>query len=76
LLAELPEQVQSLAIEKYEVFRQNPRHPSLGFQQKGRAWTVEIGRSHRAISYRSGNDLFGFWIGSHEDYNNVLKRAK
>jgi len=76
LFAELPVETQSLAFEKYELFKKNPYHPSLGFRAKGKAYTVEIGRSHRAIAYRSENHLSWFWIGSHEDYNNVLKRVK
>ena len=75
-VAELPEEVQELAFEKYELFKQDPYHRSLGFKAKGKAWTVEIGRSYRAIAYRSGNRLSWVWIGSHEDYNNVLKRVK
>lgn len=76
LFAGLPLEVKALAFEKYGLFKDNPNHPSLGFQQKGRAWTVEIGRSHRAIAYREGNNLSWFWIGSHEDYNNILRRVK
>jgi hypothetical protein len=76
LFSRLPAEVQDLALEKYELFRQNPFHPSLGFQQKGRVWTVEIGRSHRAIGLRSGDQITWFWIGSHGDYNRVLDRVR
>jgi len=76
LFAELPAEVQDLAIEKYELFKQDPHHPSLGFKAKGRVWTIDIGRSYRAIALRHENDLSWFWIGSHEDYNHVLKRLK
>lgn len=41
LFAELPVEVQDLAIEKYELFKCDPFHPSLGFKAKGRVWTVE-----------------------------------
>ena len=76
LFRELPVEVQDLAIEKYELFKQDPHHPSLGFQAKGRVWTVDIGRSYRAIAIKTENELSWFWIGSHEDYNKVLKRLK
>jgi hypothetical protein len=76
LFAALPAEVQDLASEKYELFKQDPYHPSLGFKAKGKVWTVDIGRSYRAIASRTGNDLLWFWIGSHEDYNDVLKRVK
>ena len=76
LFAELPAEVQDVAFEKYELFKEDPYHPSLGFQAKGRVWTVDIGRSYRAIASRTANHLSWFWIGSHEDYNNILKRLK
>jgi len=53
-----------------------PAHPSLEFRAKGKVWTVAIGRSYRAIARRIENDLYWVWIGSHEDYNNVLERLK
>lgn len=76
LYDELPNQVQKLADDKYRLLKDDPFHPSLEFQAKGKVWTVAIGRSHRAIARRFGNDLYWVWIGSHEDYNNFLKRLK
>ncbi len=73
---ELPGNVRELAGKKYALFEQEPYHPSLGLQQKGAVWTVEIGRSYRAIAYREGNDFHWFWIGSHEAYNKLLQRVK
>jgi hypothetical protein len=76
LFAHLPAEVQDLAVEKYELFKENPFNPSLGFQQKGKVWTVDIGRSYRAIALRQKDELTWFWIGSHEDYNGILSRLK
>ena len=76
LYADLPDEVQQLAREKYSLFKQNPYHPSLEFQAKGKVWTVAIGRSYRAIARRFENDLYWVWIGSHEAYNRLLGRLK
>ena len=76
LYADLPDAVQKLADDKYRLFKENPAHPSLEFQAKGKVWTVAIGRSYRAIARRFGNDPYWVWIGSHEDYNNALRRLK
>jgi hypothetical protein len=76
LYADLPLEIQKLADEKYRLFKQNPLHPSLKFQAKGKVWTFAIGRSYRAIARRFGNDLHWVWVGSHEDYNKVLGRPK
>jgi len=46
----LPEKTQALADAKYVLFEQEPFHPSLGLKQKGEVWTVDVGRSYRAIT--------------------------
>ncbi len=73
---ELPKKVRELADSKYALFAHDPFHPSLRLQQKGEVWTVNVGRSYRAIAYREGNDFHWFWIGSHESYNKLLPRMK
>jgi len=72
----LPQEVRKLPDEKYVMFEREPFHPSLGLQKKGTVWTVDIGRSHRAIAYRERGDFHWFWIGSHETYNKLLRRLK
>ena len=72
----LPENAQTLADSKYALFEQEPFHPSLGLKQKGDVWTVDVGRSNRAIAYRTGDEFHWFWIGSHEAYNKLLRRVK
>jgi dihydrofolate reductase len=72
----LPKQVRELADKKFQLFTQAPFHPSLGLQQKGEVWTVDVGSSYRAIAFREGNDFHWFWIGSHEAYNQLLRRVK
>ena len=76
LFDDLPQGIQRLANQKYQLFRQDPFHPSLEFQQKGTVWTVAIGRSYRAVARRRGDELYWVWIGSHEDYNHMLTRLK
>jgi hypothetical protein len=72
----LPESTQALARSKYALFEREPFHPSLGLKQKGEVWTVDVGRRHRAIAYRTGDEFHWFWIGSHEAYNQLLRRVK
>ena len=43
--------------------------PSLGFQKKGGVYTVEVGRSYRAIARERDGEYYWFWIGTHEEYN-------
>ena len=56
----LPENTKALADAKYALFEQEPFHPSLGLQQKGGVWTVDVGRSYRAIAYRTGDEFHWF----------------
>jgi hypothetical protein len=66
---QLPRQVQRLADKNFALFKQNPRHPSLGFSKKGGVYTVEIGRSYRPLARERKGHYYWFWIGTHEDYN-------
>ncbi len=73
----LPEQVQRLAKKNFGLFQANPRHPSLGFQKKGGVYTVEVGRSYRALARERNGEYYWFWIGTHEEYKSLslLRRA-
>jgi hypothetical protein len=76
LYAELPVEIQRLADKQFDLFIANPHHPSLGFARKGHIYTVEVGRSYRAIARLKGDTYYWFWIGSHEAYNKLLKRLR
>ena len=66
----LPKHIQRLADQKFALFKANPWHPSLGFARKGAIYTVEIGRSYRALARERNGHCYWFWIGTHEEYNN------
>jgi hypothetical protein len=76
LYEKLPEPIQALADKQYALFQENPSHRSIALKKIGSVWSVRIGNSHRALAYREGDDLFWFWIGSHETYNKLLKRVR
>jgi hypothetical protein len=66
---QLPRQIRNLADKNFALFKVNPRHPSLGFKKKGGVYTVEVGRSYRALARKRNGDYNWFWIGTHEEYN-------
>jgi hypothetical protein len=70
----LPKEIQVLAEKRFDLFRTQPFHPSLGFSKKGSVWTVDIGLHYRAIAFREQDTLVWFWIGYHEDYNHMMNR--
>lgn len=67
---QLPQHAQKLADKNFALLKANPKHPSLGFKRKGAVYTVEVGRSYRAIARERHGEYYWFWIGTHESYNN------
>ncbi|GBC99896.1 hypothetical protein HRbin17_02428 [bacterium HR17] len=72
----LPPSVQERAKAAYRLFLQNPFHPSLGFKQVHPTkliYSVRITRYYRALGVKEGDTIVWFWIGSHEQYERLLK---
>jgi hypothetical protein len=67
--SQLPESIQQLSREQFELLKSNPKHPSLHFKRIGLHWCVRIDRSYRAVGDDSPNGILWFWIGSHEEYD-------
>ena len=75
---ELPEEVRKLADKNYEILSTNPFHPSLHFKKVGRTrqlWSVRVGESYRALGAEKSEGIVWFWIGTHEDYDKILKKT-
>jgi hypothetical protein len=71
---QLPEPIQRLADKNYELLRQNPQHPSLHFKQIGRFWSVRVGIGYRALAVEVPDGLVWFWIGSHAEYDQLVRQ--
>ncbi|WP_145316466.1 MULTISPECIES: hypothetical protein [unclassified Rhizobium] len=69
----LPKHVRELADRNFELLKSNPRHPSLHFKQVGRFWSARVGMSWRALAVADGDALVWFWIGSHTEYDKLLR---
>jgi hypothetical protein len=61
--AELPEEIQELARKNFQLWRNNPRHPSLHFKKIRHYWCVRVGRDFRALATMQGDTVSWFWIG-------------
>ncbi|MDQ6860375.1 MAG: hypothetical protein M3032_04360 [Verrucomicrobiota bacterium] len=67
----LPPAVQKLAREKYALWRRDPHHASLRFEERRNGiCVVRVGEHYRALALREGEVVAWFWIGTHEEYNN------
>ena len=69
----LPTHVRKQADRNFERLKADPAHPSLHFKQAGRCWSVRVGLHFRALAIRDGDDCIWFWIGSHAEYDRLLK---
>lgn len=69
----LPEQVRELADKNYALLKENPQYPSLQFKKVGRFWSVRVGLRYRALAVEADSDLVWFWIGSHADYDRLIR---
>ena len=73
----LPSQVQRQARAAYQRFKENPQHSSLRFKSVHSSqpiYSVRVSRQYRALSVKDGDALIWFWIGDHEDYDELLKQ--
>jgi mRNA-degrading endonuclease RelE of RelBE toxin-antitoxin system len=72
-LEKLPEPIQRLSRKNFELLKTNPSHPSLHFKKVGRFWSVRIGIKHRALAVEDGKDFVWVWIGTHDEYDKMVK---
>jgi hypothetical protein len=75
--AQLPIEVQKQAKQAFRAWKSDLRHPSLHFKRVHQSlpvYSVRIGINWRAVGTQSSDGMIWFWIGSHNDYNNLLSR--
>lgn len=73
----LPPHIQRKARVSYQLWKENPYHPSLQFKQIHpieAIYSVRVGIGWRAVGAKDGDDMVWYWIGSHEEYNNLIAR--
>jgi len=79
LLAQLPGEVQKQAKEAYLQFEKDPYHPGLRFKRvhsRRPIYAVRISKDYRALGIQQDNEIIWFWIGSHSDYDKLLKEMR
>jgi hypothetical protein len=73
--AKLPDGVKEQARRSYQMWRDNPAHPSLHFKPihgQENVYSVRVGLGWRVLGLREGNTISWFWIGSHADYDTLI----
>ena len=77
LFASLPLHVQRQARQAYRLFRQNAAHPGLRFKRVHDIppiYSARVGIGYRAVGVLDRETIAWFWIGSHANYNRLLKQ--
>ena len=77
--AALPDRIKRPARKNYRFWSQNPAHPSLDFKRIGNsvpAYYIRVGIGWRALGVHDETDdtITWFWIGSHAEYDGILRR--
>jgi hypothetical protein len=71
---QLPQKIQDLADKNYTLLKENPRHPSLHFKKIDDLWSVRVSKQFRALGFEEPEGIVWFWIGSHQEYDEILKK--
>ncbi len=77
LFEELPTAVQQQAVRAYKLWLADHYHASLQFKQVSQRqsiYSVRIGIGYRALGLRETDQVYWFWIGSHAEYDELLKK--
>lgn len=69
----LPVQIQKIADEAFKKLKENPKHPSLHLKKIKDIWSVRAGIKYRALGVEKDSNIVWYWIGSHSDYNELIK---
>jgi hypothetical protein len=71
----LPADVQELAAKNYDLWRRDPRHPSLHFRRLQGSldrFSVRVGEHYRALGKRTGDTMTWVWMGTHAEYDRLV----
>jgi hypothetical protein len=74
----LPREVQAQARAAFKQFKADPRYPGLHFKKlppHEDLWSARISRDCRAIDRWRGDVILWIFIGSHGDYDSILRRS-
>jgi hypothetical protein len=72
----LPEHARRRAREAYRRFKSDPSHQSLRFKKVHATdpiYAARVGLGYRALAVLDGDVAVWFWIGTHADYDQLLR---
>lgn len=60
--------------KNFELLKRDSNHPSLHFKKVGKFWSARIGINYRFLALKDGEDFIWVWIGTHDEYEEILNR--
>lgn len=76
LYYQLPKTIRLRAVKAYRLWRDNSQMPGLQFKLVGKrrpVYSVRINDSYRALGLLDGDTVYWFWIGTHDEYERIIK---
>jgi mRNA-degrading endonuclease RelE of RelBE toxin-antitoxin system len=76
-LNDLPVAVQEQAAKAYELWQDDPYHPSLQFKrvsQKQPIYSARVNLNYRVLGLLESEHIYWYWIGAHNEYDELLKQ--
>lgn len=69
----LPAEVRDLADACFARLKGDATHPSLHFKRVGRFRSVRVGLHYRALAVDVPDGVLWFWIGTHAEYDRLVR---
>lgn len=74
LYQNLPPRIRKLAVKQYRLWIDDQQHPSVRFKKVGGSyWSARITNDYRALGTVVDDTVVWFWIGTHAQYDRLLK---
>jgi len=75
----LSTEVKKKAKKAFQLFQKEPNYPGLHFKRihtSKLVYSIRITKSYRALGVVMDEEIVWFWIGSHSEYDKLIKTIK
>jgi len=79
LFTGLPKEIQKQAKEAYAHFKKDHFYPGLQLKRVHSTrpiYSARISKDYRVVGIQQNSTIIWFWIGSHSDYEKILKKLR
>jgi hypothetical protein len=68
-------EIQKLARERFKLWCEDPFAATFHFKVLFEdVWSVRVNQNYRAVGRRNGPSIVWFWIGTHDEYDQLIMR--